>query len=460
MADKTAIVKYLEHSGKILASRGVMPVKLRQQKLRDFARVLYENRYALCEAVKEDLGRDHASTLMCELQPLLDIVRFMARKLPALARGRWVRDNMATFPSLTRVYPEPYGRALVISTWNYPLLLALEPVIGAYAAGNMVILKLALRSSYSSAIIRKLLNKCFSDEEVLVIGNELTLDEVLQYRYDHIFLTGNSETGKTVMRAAAANLTPVTLELGGKNPCIVNADANLKVAARRIVWGKFLNAGQSCAAPDHLWVHRSVKAQLLNLIARYIKKFYGEHPLDDNSYCKLPDQAAYDRVCKLISSGRLVCGGDRDPRRLAVEPTVIDQVDVNDENLAQEMFAPVLPVFDFSSEEELLLQLRRNEKPLALYCFGGSRKFRKVLQRATSSGALVFDDTLIHFANPAIPFGGVGKSGMGAYHGKLSFSTFSHYKPVMKKFVFPDFALRYPPYSKLLTKLLYFFTRF
>jgi aldehyde dehydrogenase (NAD+) len=306
-------------------------------------------------------------------------------------------------------------------------------------------------------LIRNVIETVYSADEITVIGNELEFDEVLSGRYDYVFATGSTGVGRKILHACAENLTPATLELGGKNPCIVHRNANLKIAAKRIVWSKFLNGGQSCAAPDHLWVHRDVKQDLLLLIAKYVRKFYGEHPLENPDCCKMPDADAYNRVCRLLEKGRLIIGGERAPQRLAIEPTVVDQISPDDPEFAGEIFGPLLPVFDYVSEADVVARIRAGEKPLAIYCFGGNRSLRHALQYNCSSGALVFDDAAVHFANANVPFGGVGASGMGAYHGKKSFSTFVHYKPVMRRATCLDSSLRYPPFSNFFRRLLELF---
>lgn len=432
-------------------------IAVRRAKLRSFARTLGAAKEEVYAALTADLNRDAAETLLAELVPLLDIVRFLARKLPRLLKPIRLPGSLATFPARAELVREPYGRVLVISTWNYPLLLTLEPALGAYAAGNRVILKLSPRAPHTNALVHRLLQQDFSSDEILLIDDELSLPELLKYRYDYIFLTGSAGTGRAVLEAAAAHCTPVTLELGGKNPCIVTPGADLKTAARRIVWGKFFNAGQSCAAPDHLLVHSEVRDKLTNLISAEIRRQYGEHPLDDNDFPAMPDRAAYDRARQLAADGRLLHGGDLDPERLAMEPTVIDRIDPDSPLLREEVFAPLLPVLEYTSETELLNRLRAQEKPLALYCFGGSRELRRALQEEISAGAVVFDDVLIHFSNMHIPFGGVGASGFGAYHGVRTLTTFVHEKPVVRQWRSLDLPLRYPPHSRFFLRLVEWF---
>ncbi|MBE6378747.1 MAG: aldehyde dehydrogenase family protein [Lentisphaerae bacterium] len=434
-------------------------VKFRQKKLREFARLLEKSKMEIYAALTADLNRTPMETLLAELLPLRDITLYLAKKLPRLSRPRRLAGSMSTFPASTKLYREPFGRVLVISTWNYPLLLSLEPALGAYAAGNRVVLKLSSRSGNTADLIAKLLNSTFSSDEIVVIREELSLAETLEYRYDHIFLTGSSSTGRMVMRKAAENLTPCTMELGGKNPCVVTAKANLRLAARRIVWGKFFNAGQSCAAPDYLLVERDVKDKLMNLISAEIRRMYGDDPLESGMLAAMPDKAAYDRMLSLISSGRLICGGNHHPQTLSIEPTVVDRLPQDSLLFSQEIFGPVLPVKEFSSQAELMQELLDGERPLAAYCFGAGRELKKFFRYSFSCGAVIFDDVLLHFCNMNIPFGGVGSSGFGSYHGEKSFTTFTHEKPVMTQSRFIDFPLRYPPYSRFMRRMIEFFSR-
>ena len=319
---------------------------------------------------------------------------------------------------------------------------------------HRVILKIPSRSPRAMHLLISLIEDVFSTDEIMPLGNIMPLDEILKYRYDFIFCTGNQKLGKKVMHAAAEHITPLALELGGKNPCIVAPGSNLKTSARRIIWSKFINAGQSCIAPDYLIVHRDLKSELIIQLNKYIRKFYGDHPLEELKIASMPDRASYERICRLISSGRLIVGGDRDPRRLAIEPTVIDQLSPDAEIFKYEIFGPVLPVMEFFSDEELLIHLKKRERPLAVYCFGGSSFLHQNIRDNISAGSIVFNDAMIQFANCHFPFGGIGSSGFGSYHGKLTFETFCHRKPVMFKPSFPDLPPRYPDSPSLLKRLL------
>lgn len=434
-----------------------MQVQIRRKKLRDFCKLLASEKGEIYAAMVADLNRDQTDTLLSELIPLMQIIRFLGKNLPSLSRPRRAAGTITTFPARTKIFREPYGRVLVISTWNYPLLLALEPAIGAFAAGNRVVLKLSPRSAHTNELIKKLIGQVFSGDEIMVINEELTLDEILAFRYDYIFVTGSSQTGKKVYARAAADLIPCTMELGGKNPCIVAGNANLHLAARRIVWGKFFNAGQSCAAPDYLLVDKRIKADFMNIITAEIRRMYGKNPIAADMMACMPDSESYQRIIKISSDGRLICGGDRDPQRFTMEPTVIDRIAPDSPLFTGEIFGPVLPVMEFTGEQHLIEHLCSKERPLAAYCFGGSPELKTFLRREYSCGALIFDDVLLHFSNMNIPFGGVGASGFGAYHGVRTFTTFTHEKPVMTQSAWFDLPLRYPPHSRFFRRIMELF---
>ena len=428
-------------------------VRHRRERLKKLLSLVIRHRDAAMAALRDDLGKSEFESLSTELLPLAGILRYLIRKLPRLARRRRVPVSWMNFPASGKLVPEPYGLVLVVATWNYPLLLALEPLAGAYAAGNQVVLKLHDRAPHVKSFIRWLIGEAF-DDEITVIDAEIPFEELLNERFDYIFYTGSARGGRDVLRAAAGNLTPATLELGGKCPCIVAPGANVKVAARRIVWGKFTNCGQTCVAPDYVVVHSDLKDELTDRLRSAIEDFYGRQPLDSLDYGHLIDARSYERISKLVEGGRLICGGDKDPERFAIEPTVVDRLDPKSPLLEEEIFGPVLPVVSFGSDSELFAEIRRRGKPLAMYCFGGNRKLRERLRSGSSSGALVFDDVVTHFINPDMPFGGVGASGMGAYHGRRTFETFSHFKPVMEQSRWFDLPFRYPPFSRLRTALL------
>ena len=433
-------------------------VKHRRTRLKKLLSLLIERREAAMSALNDDLGKSKFESLSTELLPLAGILRYLIRKLPSLARRRRVGVSWMNFPASGYVVPEPYGTVLVVATWNYPLLLALEPLAGAYAAGNQVVIKLHDRSPHVKSFLQWVIEEAF-EGEVIVVDSEIPFEELLKERFDYVFYTGNENGGREVLRAAAGNLTPATLEMGGKSPCIVAPGANLKIAARRIAWGKFTNCGQTCVAPDYIIVQDALKDRLADQLKCAITDFYGDQPLESPDLGHMVDSRAYERISRLASGGRLICGGDKHPEAFAVEPTVVDRLKADDPLLDEEIFGPVLPIVTYEDERELFAELRRHGKPLAMYCFGGNRKLRARLCSEFSSGALVFDDVVTHFINSDMPFGGVGASGMGAYHGKRTFETFSHYKPVMTQSRWFDLPFRYPPFSKFRTSFLEFLLR-
>ena len=456
--DGRNILDRIEARRKLADACDYPDVRHRRAHLKRLLKLVIEHSEAAMTALDDDLGKSEFEALSTELLPLAGILRYLIRKLPGLARRRRVGVSWMNFPASGYVVPEPYGMVLVVATWNYPLLLALEPLAGAYAAGNHVVLKLHDRAPHMKNFLQWIINEAF-DGEIIVVDNELPFETLLKERFDYVFYTGNENGGREVLRAAAGYLAPATLEMGGKSPCIVASGANLKVAARRIVWGKFTNCGQTCVAPDYIIVQSELKERLSVLLQETIAEFYGEQPLESPDFGHLVDARAYERASKLASRGRLICGGDKHPERFAVEPTVIDRLDADDPLLNEEIFGPVLPIVTFDSERELFAELRRHGKPLAMYCFGGNRKLRAKLRSDCSAGALVFNDVVTHFINPDMPFGGVGSSGMGAYHGKRTFSTFCHYKPVMTQSRWFDLPFRYPPFSKFRTSFLKFLLR-
>lgn len=445
MAD---IEKQLDAMRRCADERNFVPMDVRRKKLRYFRKMIICHRDVIIKALEKDLGKHPFETLSAEVMPLLDVLKLLIKKMPSLLRPKRLSVNPMNFPASGRLVPEPYGMTLAIATWNYPLLLALEPVLGSYAAGNRAVLKLSNRSGETMKLIRYLVEKCFSDDEIIVIDDELSFEAVLSRRFDHIFFTGSAATGRLVLRHAAENFTPVILEMGGKSPCIVDKTADLKRAAKRIAWGKFSNAGQTCVAPDHLLVHESVYHKFMLELTDAVAGLYGNVPLESSDLAGIVDQQAYERLSELASHGRLVCGGEKDPAARKISPTVIDHLPETDALWQEEIFGPVMPVRSFSEPSEIFHTLSINEKPLALYYFGKDRKLMRRLQNGSSSGALVFNDVVTHFMNMDFPFGGVGHSGMGAYHGKRTLTAFVHFKPVMKRSAFWDFSLRYPPYDK------------
>ncbi len=452
-------MEQLDQLKKLADARVMIPVKTRRQTLRCFRRELTSHRAAMTEALQGDLGKCAFETLSGELLGVFGILDYLVRKLPRLAAPRRKLVSPINFPASGALVPEPYGVALVVATWNYPLALSMEPLLGAYAAGNRVVVKLPSRSKRTTALLRYLIEAVFPADEVAVVSDEMHLEQLLKFRFDYIFLTGSASAGKMALRAAAENFTPVTLELGGKSPCIVDGSANLKRAARRIAWGKFSNAGQTCVAPDYLLVEKNVRDELVYQLGIAIRDLYGEYPLESPDYGAIIDEAGYERLNCMLAHGRLLYGGEKDPAARRIAPTIIDQLDADDPLLKEEIFGPLLPVVTFDGDAELIGKLPKLPKPLALYYFGNNKRRMKFLTESTSSGALVFNDVVTHFLNFRLPFGGVGASGMGCYHGRQTFETFTHLKPVMKQSRWLDLSFRYPPYDKFRLALMKFLTK-
>ena len=410
-------------------------------------------------ALQSDLGKSATETYMCETGMTLSELSYMRRHLRRFAKDRHVLTPLAQFPSDSFVVHEPYGVTLIMSPWNYPFMLLMEPLIGALAAGNCCILKPSAYSPATSAVIRELVSACFPREYVAVVeGGRAENQALLHQRFDYIFFTGGVAVGKEVMRAASEHLTPVTLELGGKSPCLVDATADLDVAARRLAFGKLLNCGQTCVAPDYLLIDRTVKDAFLKRLQFHMNAMVGD-ALTNDGYVHMVNQKHFDRVCSLILPQKVVFGGKSDPQTLRIQPTIMDHVSPDDAVMQQEIFGPLLPVLPYDNIEDALSFIKSREHPLALYLFSSDKALqRRVLQSVPFGGGCI-NDTIIHLATSRMGFGGVGSSGMGSYHGKKSFDTFSHQKSIVKKSTLIDLPIRYAPYSPLKDKLLRIFLR-
>ena len=414
----------------------------------------------LYAALKKDLGKSRAESYMCEVGLTLSELRFVKRHVRKWSREKRVPTPLAQFHARSFTVQEPYGVVLVMSPWNYPVLLTLEPLIGALAAGNCCVLKPSAYSPATSAVMKKMIADVFPEEYVTVIeGGREENQNLLSQKFDYIFFTGGVQVGKMVMEKAAANLTPVTLELGGKSPCIIDKSANLKLTAKRLAFGKYLNCGQTCVAPDYVLVHEAVKEEFLKLLKSEIRAMYGEDPLKNPDYGKMINRKHFDRVLGLMKEEKLILGGENDMASLRIAPAVMDQVTEDDAVMQEEIFGPLLPVLTVGSMEEAIAFVNRRPKPLALYLFTENRETEKNVLEYTSFGGGCINDTIIHLATSQMGFGGVGNSGMGSYHGKKSFETFSHEKSIVKKYNWIDLPIRYQPYRKWKEKLLRLFLK-
>lgn len=425
-----------------------LSVDFRLTQLNKLRLILKNNESMILDALHNDLRKSNFEGYETEFGIVLEELNYTIKHLKTWMQATKVKTQMAQFPAKCFTYPEPYGVTLIISPWNYPFQLSMAPLIGAIAAGNTVVLKPSNKSSNTSKVLTKLLEENFPKELISVVnGGRAANTSLLDQKFDYIFFTGSVPVGKIVMEAASKNLTPVTLELGGKSPCIVDETADLKLTAKRIVWGKFLNAGQTCVAPDYLYVHKSVKNELIKHLKRYIIKFYGKNPKESNDYPRIIDGKAFERLIDYLNCGKIAIGGDIDQDELYIEPTILDNITFEDKVMKDEIFGPILPVLEFESLNEVIDTINERPKPLALYFFSNNEKnISRILQRTTSGGACI-NETIIHVASLYLPFGGVGESGMGKYHGASSFETFSHIKSVVKKDFSMDVPLRYPPFS-------------
>ena len=414
----------------------------------------------LYAALKKDLGKSRAESYMCEVGLTLSELRFVKRHVRKWSREKRVLTPLAQFHAKSFMVQEPYGVVLIMSPWNYPVLLTLEPLIGALAAGNCCVLKPSAYSPATSAVMKRMIAETFPEEYVTVVeGGREENQNLLSQKFDYIFFTGGVQVGKMVMEKAAANLTPVTLELGGKSPCIIDKSANLKLAARRLAFGKYLNCGQTCVAPDYVLVHEAVKETFLTLLKAEIRSMYGEEPLKNADYGKMINRKHFDRVLGLMNQEKLILGGESDAASLRIAPAVMDQVTEDDAVMREEIFGPLLPVLTVGSMEEAIAFVNRRPKPLALYLFTENREVEKNVLEYTSFGGGCINDTIIHLATSRMGFGGVGNSGMGSYHGKKSFETFSHEKSIVKKYTWIDLPMRYQPYTGWKEKLVRMFVK-
>jgi aldehyde dehydrogenase (NAD+) len=426
----------------------------RLENLDRLKKAIIQDEAAIFEALKKDLSKPTYESFLTEVGVILHEIRLVSRRLKSWARPRRVKTPFYLWPAASRIHCEPYGRVLIISPWNYPLMLAISPLIGSMAAGNCSVLKPSEYAPHTAAIISEIVGSPFDRGNVAVLeGDANTGEALLRQRFDYIFFTGSENVGKMVMSAAAKFLTPVTLELGGKSPCIVDQDVDMETAARRIVFGKFVNAGQTCIAPDYLLVCESNKSELLELIRKYISRFYGDDPRQSPDYARIITAKHFDRLRALLEKGEVRIGGQSDPQDLYIAPTVITDLSWDDPVMQSEIFGPILPVFEFTDLSEAISIINARPKPLALYIFSSrAENCRKVIDEA-SFGTSCINDTVVQFANPHLPFGGVGSSGTGRYHGQASFDIFSNKKSVLKKFFAFDPPLRFPPYKNKLSIL-------
>jgi aldehyde dehydrogenase (NAD+) len=427
-------------------------VEFRINQLKTLKKAILDYEDRLYDALWKDLRKSKFEAYGTEIGLVLAEIGVHIRNLRKWAKPRRVYTNqLIHFWSTSRIYKEPYGRVLIIAPWNYPFQLLIKPLIGAISAGNCITLKSSEYSPHTANVMGQMIKEYFPAEYITFFGGGREANKaLLSQPWDYIFFTGSSAVGKVVMEAAAKNLTPVSLELGGKSPCVVDRDANLKVAASRIVWGKFLNAGQTCIAPDYLFVHRSVKDELLLLMKQKIVHYFGDNPKVSPDYVRIATVAKTERLAAFLKGANIVAGGEIDMEERYISPTIIDSVTPGDRIMQEEIFGPILPVMEFEVLSEVTDYVNSNAKPLAFYYFSSNKSKQEEMLNQTSSGGGCINEVIMHIANDNLPFGGVGNSGIGHYHGKYSFDVFSHSRSVMKKAVFLDIPVRYAPYRNKL----------
>ena len=411
-------------------------------------------------ALKADLNKSASETYMCETGMTLAELSYMLSHMRRFAMPRHVLTPPAQFHARSFTVKNPYGVVLIMSPWTYPFMLTMEPLIGAIAAGNCCVVKPSAYAPATSAVIRTIISECFPPEYVAVVeGGRKENQALLDQRFDYIFFTGGVTVGREVMRKAAEHLTPVSLELGGKSPCIVDGTAKLDLAAKRLAFGKLLNCGQTCVAPDYLLIDRKVKDEFLGYLKMHIAAMIGEDALQNNQYVRMVNRRHYDRVLGLIDPAKVILGGKGDETTLHIQPTVMDNVTADDAVMQEEIFGPVLPVIAYDTIDEAIAFINSREHPLALYLFSEDRATQRRFLCAVPFGGGCINDTIIHLATSRMGFGGVGQSGMGSYHGKRSFDTFSHEKSIVNKSTWMDLPARYMPYSRIKDALLRIFLR-
>lgn len=454
------IKKILKKQRAYFASGATLNVEHRIQALKRLRTAILRHEEDIHHALRQDLGKSSFESYMCETGMVLSELSYMIRHTRAFARERRVRTPLAQFHSRSFQKPSPYGTVLIMSPWNYPFMLTLDPLADAIAAGNTAILKPSAYSKATSDIIQTIIRECFDESFVCVVtGGRAENTVLLEQHFDYIFFTGSQAVGKEVMRHAAVHLTPVTLELGGKSPCIVEQSANLKLAAKRIVFGKFLNCGQTCVAPDYIYCDSRIKDHLVSEIKRQIRLQLGEHPLSNPEYGSIINEKHFQRILGLIRQDKVICGGGADPKSLRIEPTVMDSVTFEDGVMQEEIFGPLMPILTYDSIEEVIKKVNAMPHPLALYIFTGEKSIAKQITSRCGFGGGCINDTIIHLATSEMGFGGFGESGMGSYHGREGFETFSHKKSIVDKKTWLDLPMRYHPYKPAYSKLLHFFLK-
>ena len=443
------IDQILESQRNYFQSGATLPVKFRVAMLKRLYNTIKKYETEIGEALTKDIGKSAFEGFMCEVGLTLTEIRYMMRHTRRFAKETTVCPPLARFASRSYKKPSPYGNTLIMSPWNYPFLLAIEPLADAIAAGNTAVVKPSAYSPATSAMIKKMISECFEPRYVAAVtGGRKENAALLEQKFDFVFFTGSQKVGKEVLRHTAEALTPTVLELGGKSPCIVDSTAKWKLAARRIVFGKYLNCGQTCVAPDYILCHKSIKDELVKELCAQIRKQYGEEPFNNPDYGRIVNEKHFDRLCGLMDKTKVVFGGSTNKATLQIAPTVMDNITWEDAVMQEEIFGPIMPILTFDTFEEIYALLSNKPKPLALYLFSEDKKHIKEVTARLSYGGGCINDTMIHLATSEMAFGGVGESGMGGYHGKAGFDAFSHTKSIVEKKTWMDLPMRYQPYKR------------
>ena len=450
----------LQQQNHFFSSGKTIPAEFRLKQLESLKEAMIRHEADLAAALKEDLGKSHMESYMCEIGLTLSELTWMQKHLRSLMRSKRVSTPAAQFAAKSFRSPSPYGTVLIMSPWNYPVLLTLDPLIDAIAAGNTAVVKPSAYAPCTFDVMKTMIEECFPAHYVAVVdGGRAENQALLQQRFDMIFFTGGKTVGREVLRHAAEYLTPVTLELGGKSPCIVDSTAKIRLAAKRIVFGKYLNCGQTCVAPDYILCDKRIRDELITAILAEIEKQFGKEPLKNPNYGKIINEKHFERILGLINGEKLVYGGQSEPESLRIAPTVLNNITWDDAVMGEEIFGPLLPILTFDTLDEALDTVESHPHPLALYFFSEDKAAQKKVLDTCRFGGGCINDTIIHLATSDMPFGGVGESGMGSYHGRVGFETFSHYRSIVDKKTWMDLPIRYQKYTGLKEKMMRMFLK-
>ena len=450
----------LQQQNHFFSSGKTIPAEFRLKQLESLKEAMIRHEADLAAALKEDLGKSRMESYMCEIGLTLSELTWMQKHLRSLMRSKRVPTPAAQFAAKSFRSPSPYGTVLIMSPWNYPVLLTLDPLIDAIAAGNTAVVKPSAYAPCTFDVMKTMIEECFPAHYVAVVdGGRAENQALLQQRFDMIFFTGGKTVGREVLRHAAEYLTPVTLELGGKSPCIVDSTAKIRLAAKRIVFGKYLNCGQTCVAPDYILCDKRIRDELITAILAEIEKQFGKEPLKNPNYGKIINEKHFERILGLINGEKLVYGGQSEPESLRIAPTVLNNITWDDAVMGEEIFGPLLPILTFDTLDEALDTVESHPHPLALYFFSEDKAAQKKVLDTCRFGGGCINDTIIHLATSDMPFGGVGESGMGSYHGRVGFETFSHYRSIADKKTWMDLPIRYQKYTGLKEKMMRMFLK-